>query len=208
MNALRASASKPDVRFECKLRYKFAKMKAKTQLRSPYRNQYAKPVAGQTTTVSTVQTVAGHSVLTNEPYTPTSISGKRVGVQDYPQRDAQKRQRCTGNLAEGIPQTPMSSQAEGIHATSPDTGIDLCDEAASEISPHGTASFLARRATLEEVGVSVRAPKYLVSEVKRLRKPFAHVQTALDQSLTERKQLRGILYQVQRARDQSSTKLA
>ena len=95
----------------------------------------------------------------------------------------------------------MSFQTQSIHATSPDTGIDLCDEAASEISPHGTASFLARRATLEEGGVSVRAPKYLVSGVKRLRKPFAHVQTALDQSVNERKQLREILDQVQRARE-------
>ena len=84
MNALRASASKPDVRFECKLRYKFAKMKAKTQLRSPYRNQYAKPVAGQTTTVSAVQKVAGHSALASELYIPTPIGGNRVGVQADP----------------------------------------------------------------------------------------------------------------------------
>ena len=108
MSALRSSASKADVRLERKLRYEFAKLKAKCQIRSLYRTQYAKPVAGQTTTVSTVQTVAGHSVLTIEPYTPTPIGGKRVGVQADPQHDAQKRQRRTGNLAEGVPQT-MSS---------------------------------------------------------------------------------------------------
>ena len=54
MNALRASASKADVRLERKLRYEFAKLKAKRQLRSLYRTQYAKPVVGQTTTVSAV----------------------------------------------------------------------------------------------------------------------------------------------------------
>ena len=94
-----------------------------------------------------MQTVAGHSVLVSDPYTPTPIGGKRVGVQADPQHDAQKRQRRTGNLAEEVPQTPMSFQTQGIHATSPDTGIDLCDDAASEVSPHGTASSLARRAT-------------------------------------------------------------
>ena len=42
----------------------------------------------------------------------------------------------------------------------------------------------------------------------RLRESFAHVQTALDQFVAEKKQLRGILDQVQRAREQSSTELA
>ena len=51
MNALRASASKAGVRLECKLPYEFAKLKAKGQLHSLYRTQYAKLVAGQTTTV-------------------------------------------------------------------------------------------------------------------------------------------------------------
>ena len=101
-------------------------------------------------------------------------------MQADPQRDAQKRQRRTGNLAEGVPQTPMSSQTQGIHSTIPDTGIDLCDDAASESSPHGTASFLAHRATHQGVGVLVRAHEDLVSEVKRLREPFVHVQMALD----------------------------
>ena len=74
-------------------------------------------------------------------------------MQAEPQRDAQKRQRRTGNLVEGVPQTPMSAQTQGIHATSPDTTIDLCDDAASEASPHGAASSFARRATQEGVGV-------------------------------------------------------
>ena len=32
---------------------------------------------------------------------PTPIGGKRVGMKDDPQRDAQTGQRRTGNLAEG-----------------------------------------------------------------------------------------------------------
>ena len=105
IGALRSSASKTDDRLERKLLYEFAKLKAKGQLRSLYRTQYAKPVSGPTTAVSTVQIVAGHLVLVSEPYTPTPIGGKRVGVQADPQRDAQKCQRRTGNLAKGVPQT-------------------------------------------------------------------------------------------------------
>uniref|UniRef100_M4BBU9 Uncharacterized protein n=1 Tax=Hyaloperonospora arabidopsidis (strain Emoy2) TaxID=559515 RepID=M4BBU9_HYAAE len=179
MSALRSSASKADIRLERKLRYELAKLKTKGQLRSLYCTQYAKPVAGPTTTVSTVQTVAGHSVLVSEPYTPTPIGGKRVGVQADPQRDAQKH-----------------------------PGIELCDEAASEVSPHGIVSSLARRATQEGDDASAQAHEDLVSEVKRLRESFAHVQTALDQSVTERKQPRENLDQVQRAYEQSSTELA
>uniref|UniRef100_M4BZD2 Uncharacterized protein n=1 Tax=Hyaloperonospora arabidopsidis (strain Emoy2) TaxID=559515 RepID=M4BZD2_HYAAE len=91
MSALRSSASKADVRIESSLRYDFAKLKAKGQLRSLYRTQYAKPVDGPTTTVSTVQTFAGH--LVSELYAPTPIGGKRVGVQADPRRSAQKLQR-------------------------------------------------------------------------------------------------------------------
>uniref|UniRef100_M4BGC7 Uncharacterized protein n=1 Tax=Hyaloperonospora arabidopsidis (strain Emoy2) TaxID=559515 RepID=M4BGC7_HYAAE len=208
MNALRSSVSKADVRLERKLRYEFAKLKTKGQLRSLYHNQYSKPVDVQATTV---QTAAGQSVLTSEPYTPTPIGGNHVGVQADPHRDTQKNRRRTGNLVEGVPQTPMSSQNQGIHATSPDTGIDLCDEAASEVSPHGTASFLARRTTQEGVGVSVQAHEDFLSElseVARLCESFAYVQTELGQSVTEMKQLGEILDQVQRACEQSSTELA
>ena len=102
----------------------------------------------------------------------------------------------------------MSSQTQGNIATSPDTGIDLCDDAASEVSPHGTVSSLDRQATQEGVDVSAQAHEDLVSEVKRLRESFAHVQTALDQSVNERKQLRENLYQVQSAHEQSSTELS
>ena len=68
----------------------------------------------------------------SETYTPAPSDGKRVELQADPQRDAQMRQRRTDILAEGVPQTTMSSQTQGIHATSPDTGIELCDDATSE----------------------------------------------------------------------------
>ena len=63
------------------MRYEFANLKAKYQLRSLYRTQYAKPVAIKTTTVSTVQTVAGHSVLVIEPYTPHLLVGSALGCR-------------------------------------------------------------------------------------------------------------------------------
>ena len=106
-----------------------------------------------------MQTVAGHSVLVSETYTPTSIGGKRVWMQANPQHDGQKRQRRTGNIAKGATQTPMSSQTQIIHATSTDTGIDLCDDDASEASSHGTARSLARRETQEGADVSVQRMK-------------------------------------------------
>ena len=56
--------------------------------------------------------------------------------------------------------------------------------------------------------MSAQAHKDLVSEVKRLRESFFHVQAAMEKSVTERKQLRENLDQVQRAREQSSIKLA
>uniref|UniRef100_M4BYS6 Uncharacterized protein n=1 Tax=Hyaloperonospora arabidopsidis (strain Emoy2) TaxID=559515 RepID=M4BYS6_HYAAE len=149
MNTVRASTSKTEVRLERKLRYEFAKLKAKT--------------------------VAGHSVLASDPYTPTSIGGKRVG--------------CKLTLSATLKNV---NGTQGVHATSPATGIDLCDDAISA-SPHGTLSSLARRATQEGVGVSVKAHEDLVSEMARLRESFTHVQTALDHSVTERKQIREIL---------------
>ena len=56
--------------------------------------------------------------------------------------------------------------------------------------------------------MSVQAHEDLVSEMARIRGSFALVQTALYQSVTERKQLREILDQVQRASEQSLTRLA
>ena len=51
----------------------------------------------------------------SEPYIRTHIGGKRVWVQADQKRDAQKRQRRTGNLAEKVPQTSVSFQTQGIH---------------------------------------------------------------------------------------------
>ena len=147
MNSLRASASKAHVRLECKFRYEFAKLKAKGQLRSLYRTRYAKVVAGQTSTVSTVQTVAGHSVLVSERISPHLLVRSALGCKLTRSATLKTRQWRTDNLAEVAPQTHMSSQNQGIHATSPDTIIDFFDDAASEAPQHGTLSSRARRET-------------------------------------------------------------
>ena len=70
-----------------------------------------------------------------------------------------------GNIAEVVPQTPMSSQTQDIHAYSPDAGIYFCDDFTSGASPRGKLSSLARRATPEEAGVSVQVREELVFEV-------------------------------------------
>ena len=113
-----------------------------------------------------------------------------------------------GNLVGVAPQTPVSYQTQDLIATSPDTGYDLCDDAASGVSPSGAASSLSRRATQDEVGMSVQAHEYFVSEVTCLLESLDYMQSALDQSVVERKQLREILNQVLRAREQSSTEFA
>ena len=56
--------------------------------------------------------------------------------------------------------------------------------------------------------MSAQAHEDLLSDVKRLRDYFSHVQTALDQYVTERKQLQEKLDQAQRYHEQSSTVLA
>ena len=95
----------------------------------------------------------------------------------------------------------MSSQTQGIHVTSPDTGIDLCDDAALGSSPHGTVSSLARRATQEGVVVSVQAHEDLVSEMTRLYGVFRSCSVCTGSVVTERKQIRENLDQVQRAHE-------
>uniref|UniRef100_M4BG20 Uncharacterized protein n=1 Tax=Hyaloperonospora arabidopsidis (strain Emoy2) TaxID=559515 RepID=M4BG20_HYAAE len=72
----------------------------------------------------------------------------------------------------------MGSQTQGIPATSPDTGIGLCDEAAS--------SSLASRVAQEGSTVLDQS----VAERKQLREILEQVQRAREHSSTELAQLR------------------
>ena len=90
-----------------------------------------------------------HRTSVVDPSDAPITGEKREGSQVDPDRGAQKHPRHMGNLAEWVSRTPMSSQTQGIPATSPDTGIGLCDEAASESFPRGAASSLASRVAQE-----------------------------------------------------------
>uniref|UniRef100_M4BBE9 Uncharacterized protein n=1 Tax=Hyaloperonospora arabidopsidis (strain Emoy2) TaxID=559515 RepID=M4BBE9_HYAAE len=90
MYALRASVSVADVRLERKLRYDYAKLKARGQLRN--RTRYA--------SATTVAAGVGQTVTNNPPIDTTS-GGKRPRSQDDPGHDVQKHPRRMGSLAEG-----------------------------------------------------------------------------------------------------------
>uniref|UniRef100_A0AAV1TFI9 Uncharacterized protein n=1 Tax=Peronospora matthiolae TaxID=2874970 RepID=A0AAV1TFI9_9STRA len=85
-----------------------------------------------------------------------------------------------GSLAEGVPQIPMSFQAQGIHATLPDTGIGPDDDVVSVVSRHGNDDTHAHRAKSVAAGVPVEAHEKLVLEVKGLQEALGKSQCMLD----------------------------
>ena len=147
IDRLRASKDPGDVRLERKIRFDFAKLKAKGQLRSAFMpDNEGVPIERVSTSVARTTMDRGYTRAA-DPYMPTSMSGKRRLTQVDPELGAQKRQRRTGNLAEEVPQTPKSFPRVDTQATSPDTGIGPYDDVALEASPRETGDSLARQVT-------------------------------------------------------------
>ena len=109
--ALRVRANAADVRLNRKVRFEYAKLKAKGKLRSQI-VRYALIMQHE----SAAATPVSSSI-------PATIGGKRQGSPADLERDVHKRQWRTYSLAEEAPQTPTSYTPRGAHATSPDTGF-------------------------------------------------------------------------------------
>uniref|UniRef100_M4C2A6 Uncharacterized protein n=1 Tax=Hyaloperonospora arabidopsidis (strain Emoy2) TaxID=559515 RepID=M4C2A6_HYAAE len=169
MYALRASVSVADVRLERKLRYDYAKLKARGQLNN--RTRYA--------SATTVAASAGQTV-TNNPLIDTTSGGKRPRSGDDTGHDVQKHPRRMNSLAEGESHTPMSSPTPGTLATLPDTGISHDDDVVSGVSPHRTGGSLVHRAASVEVGVPKEEHEKVLLELSGLRETLGKTQSVLD----------------------------
>ena len=105
---------------------------------------------------------------------------KRPGLQVDTDHGAQKHPWHTGKLGEGVSLTPISSQTQGILATSPDTVIGHDDDIVAVTSSHGTGGSLACQASPAAVGSSAAAHEDLIQEVNSFHETLGQTQRTLD----------------------------
>uniref|UniRef100_H3GYS0 Uncharacterized protein n=1 Tax=Phytophthora ramorum TaxID=164328 RepID=H3GYS0_PHYRM len=214
--ALQASFKKDDVLLERRLRFAFAKLKAKRQLPSGFQPrparapQHAPPSSADLPQGGSSAAAAQGRSLSSavDPLAPRPTAGKRVETdvpvaspQGAVDRFDQKRPRRQGSLAGGVPQTPMSSASGGTLVTSPDTGIDFGGDAEPQSVPHGSGDCPAHRAKpvadaelhwvhRSELEDAWNAMGSLRREVVRLRETLHQAENAYDRSWHEIDQLR------------------
>ena len=165
---------------ERKLRFDFAKLKAKGQLRSAFMPQNEERPSRYFSASVDRTTMDRSRTEAIDPPNPTFSGGKRRLTRVDPELGAQKRQRRTGNLAEEVPRTPKSFQKRGTLATSPDTGIDPHDDVALKVSPHETEGSPAHQAAREGAEISAEAFDALRHEVQLLREVLARVESSFE----------------------------
>ncbi|CAI5731701.1 unnamed protein product [Peronospora farinosa] len=134
--ALRASADVADVRLERKMRYDYAKLKARRKLKSQ-RTQYT-PATHHSDVSATPVAASSRQAEAVSSLDLTTSGWKHHRQQVSPAHDVQKRPRRTGNPAVGEPRTPMSSKTRNIPTTSPDTGFDHGGDVSTVDVQHGT----------------------------------------------------------------------
>ena len=154
---------------ERKIRYEYAKLKARGQLRTRTRYASSTPVA----------TGSDPNARSN-PLPTTTIGGKRSRSMEDPCHDVRKHPRRMGNPAEGISHTSTSSPTPGTLATSPDTGIGPDDDVVSESSPHGTSGSLAHQAASVVVGAPKEEHEKVLLKLSGLRETLGKTQSAFD----------------------------
>ena len=93
---MRANAYKADVRLDWKLRYDFAKLRAKGQLQAIFCSHYVLAVPID---------ASSHRASAVEPPSAPITREKREGPQVDPDHGAQNHPRHMSNLAEGISRT-------------------------------------------------------------------------------------------------------
>ncbi|KAG6592485.1 uncharacterized protein IUM83_12553 [Phytophthora cinnamomi] len=157
IDALRASFTKQDIYLERRLRFMWAKKKAR-----PNRHSGQRPRApGATRTVPDAprnaprstpmaSAHASHSSTRSDVSSSRSSARKREATASSlsgASAPGQKRQRLPGSPATGVPRTPRT---EAPLSTSRDIGYGPGDDAASEVVPRGSGAPRARRAAHED----------------------------------------------------------
>ncbi|CAI5706255.1 unnamed protein product [Peronospora effusa] len=153
MWAPRASADVADVRLERKIRYDYAKLKARKKLK-PQRTHHAS-AQHQNVSATPVAASPRQAEAANSP-TLTTTGKKHHRQQADPAQDAQKRPRRMGNPAEGESQTPMNSTTRDTPATSPDTSFDHGGAFLQQTFNMELKSMNSRLKSLEESRIRVQ----------------------------------------------------